>query len=268
MNKLAVILAAAMLTLTLGGCGHTHQWQEATCTAPKTCAECGETEGEPLAHQWQEATCSAPKTCAVCGATEGTALEHQMGEATSPSPAVCTVCGAEVGEPLPAAMAGFTLVEADQDYDYQTVSPNDPSLSIAGTFRVENYRVIESDEEHEAKEGYEWRLVDVRFTIDDENARRSGYATPTATVDYYEGPQDSDAETANINGEKFPSSSSINIRENTWTPDGVAHVLMEHSFQVPIGYDGGVVCIYSFAYYPLESMDDVNAANPMIFRLV
>ena len=47
-------------------------------------------------------------------------------------------------------------------------------------------------------------------------------------------------------GEKFPSSSSINIRENTWTPDGVAHVLMEHSFQVPIGYDGGVVCIYSF----------------------
>ena len=32
----------------LTGCGHEHTWSEATCTEPKTCSECGETEGEPL----------------------------------------------------------------------------------------------------------------------------------------------------------------------------------------------------------------------------
>ena len=39
-----------------------HDWQEATCSAPKTCSVCGETEGSVKNHNWQEATCSAPKT--------------------------------------------------------------------------------------------------------------------------------------------------------------------------------------------------------------
>lgn len=56
---------------------HTHQWIEATCTEPRTCGKCGETEGEALGHQWLAATCTAPQTCSVCGMTEGTALGHQ-----------------------------------------------------------------------------------------------------------------------------------------------------------------------------------------------
>jgi hypothetical protein len=31
---------------------HDHIWEEATCTQPKTCSECGETEGEPVDHQY------------------------------------------------------------------------------------------------------------------------------------------------------------------------------------------------------------------------
>ena len=34
---------------------HEHSWTEATCTMPKTCTVCGETEGEALGHQWSEA---------------------------------------------------------------------------------------------------------------------------------------------------------------------------------------------------------------------
>ncbi len=53
---------------------HEHTWAEATCTQPRTCTECGETEGEPLEHEWTPATLEAPKTCVNCGATEGEAV--------------------------------------------------------------------------------------------------------------------------------------------------------------------------------------------------
>ena len=48
-----------------------HEWEGATCTQPRMCANCGLTEGEPLGHNWVEATGATPKTCTRCGATEG-----------------------------------------------------------------------------------------------------------------------------------------------------------------------------------------------------
>ena len=91
------------LGILLTGCGHEHTWVEATCTEPKTCSECGETEGEPLGHTWVEATCSEPKHCSVCGETEGEPLEHTLTEANYQQPATCEVCGATVGDVLPPA---------------------------------------------------------------------------------------------------------------------------------------------------------------------
>lgn len=68
---MALLLAFIVATSLLCACKHEHVWTEATCTTPKTCSACGETEGEPLGHSWKEATYNAPKTCTVCGATEG-----------------------------------------------------------------------------------------------------------------------------------------------------------------------------------------------------
>ncbi len=55
----------------------------ATCTEAgsqeRKCSACGETETskiDALGHDWNEATCSAPKTCKVCSATEGAASAH------------------------------------------------------------------------------------------------------------------------------------------------------------------------------------------------
>ena len=42
-----------------------------SCVRPKSCAECGETEGAPQGHNWLDATTTAPKTCSVCGAQDG-----------------------------------------------------------------------------------------------------------------------------------------------------------------------------------------------------
>lgn len=86
-----IILAA--LLLMVSGCGHEHTWADATCTEPKTCTECGETEGEPLGHTWSEATCEEPKTCSVCGETEGEPLGHTWDMATCQHPTTCKVCG-------------------------------------------------------------------------------------------------------------------------------------------------------------------------------
>ena len=62
------------LALILTGCGHEHNFSEATCESQRICLECGETEGEPLEHQWLEATIESPMTCSLCGLTEGEPL--------------------------------------------------------------------------------------------------------------------------------------------------------------------------------------------------
>ena len=99
MKKLwAIVLLVCLLALS--GCGHEHTWTNANCTTPKTCSECGETEGEALAHTWKDATCTSPKTCSVCKKTEGNALAHTWKDATCSAPKTCSVCKATEGEAL------------------------------------------------------------------------------------------------------------------------------------------------------------------------
>ena len=45
-----------------------HSWQDATCTTPKTCAVCGETEGEALGHSFMDCVC---ERCGTIGGTCG-----------------------------------------------------------------------------------------------------------------------------------------------------------------------------------------------------
>ncbi|MGN1423193.1 MAG: hypothetical protein ACI4XA_07445 [Oscillospiraceae bacterium] len=93
------IIAAAVLicgVISLCGC-HSHEYSEATCTQPKTCIGCGETEGEALPHSFSLATCTKPKTCKKCGATEGEILPHFFKEATCTKPKTCTKCGLTEG---------------------------------------------------------------------------------------------------------------------------------------------------------------------------
>ena len=96
------ILVTTMLTvcLSLTGCHMKHEWQEATCTQPRTCTIGGETEGQPLGHTWIDATCTESKTCSVCGETEGQPLGHTWIDATCTEPKTCSVCGETNGEPI------------------------------------------------------------------------------------------------------------------------------------------------------------------------
>ena len=51
-KKLFTLLTAIVLMGLLAACACEHQWQPATCLAPRTCALCGVTQGKVRAHTW------------------------------------------------------------------------------------------------------------------------------------------------------------------------------------------------------------------------
>lgn len=74
---LCACLVVVMLAGMLAGCGScNHKWLPADCLDPRTCYNCGLTDGEPTdTHLWEEATTDRPKTCSVCGLTDGDRID-------------------------------------------------------------------------------------------------------------------------------------------------------------------------------------------------
>lgn len=58
-----------------------HDWKDATCTEPKTCSNCGKTEGEALGHKFGEYETTVEATCAEVGSK--TARCEVCGELTT-----------------------------------------------------------------------------------------------------------------------------------------------------------------------------------------
>lgn len=99
-KSLFVITITLFISFILTGCKCDHIWQEATCSTPKTCSACGETEGEVNSHDWASATCKQPKNCKLCGTTEGEPIEHIWEDATCTAPKTCYQCGETEGRAL------------------------------------------------------------------------------------------------------------------------------------------------------------------------
>lgn len=97
-KKLLAIIVAIFTMSILSGCCFSHDWQEATCEAPMTCAKCNKTKGVALGHSWKAATCTVAKKCTVCLKKEGEPLGHTWVDATCTEDQYCSVCN-EVGEP-------------------------------------------------------------------------------------------------------------------------------------------------------------------------
>lgn len=113
MKRTLFILITLLLGMVLlSGCGCQHEWQEATCLAPRRCTQCQETEGEALGHSWVNAACTAPKTCTACGETEGEMLGHVWTEADCTTPRTCAVCAETEGTALGHS---FSPWEASED---------------------------------------------------------------------------------------------------------------------------------------------------------
>lgn len=69
MKKVFSLLLVFIMLLSLCACGTDDAETPAACS-----------------HNWKDATCTAPKTCSACGATEGAALGHDFADG------VCTRC--------------------------------------------------------------------------------------------------------------------------------------------------------------------------------
>ncbi len=229
-KKMVTGMLAVSLMFMMTGCCLSHGWQEATCTEPKTCSKCGETEGEALGHTWQDADCTEPKTCSVCQETEGEALGHTLSEATYWEAAVCSVCGETVGDVLTPAFEELGVkgqfMEVGQTYDYVTqirtrqeyedklINDYKEAYGLEGDYAnftdmhmaalendgfdwdaqitaqaaVTDYRVFDSDETHEAKDGYEWKTVEIQIEYD--GLGDGGWRVVYGWDDYYQKDED------------------------------------------------------------------------------
>ena len=96
-KRTLAIFLGLLLVFCLSSCACQHEWKEATCTEPKTCTKCGETEGEALGHKWTEATCTKAKECSRCGEESGEPLGHDVKEWKEESASTCSEAGKEVG---------------------------------------------------------------------------------------------------------------------------------------------------------------------------
>jgi len=116
MKKRFALPVVILLTMALlAGCCLSHEWQDATCETPRTCAKCEETEGEALGHEWVDATCETPKTCSVCSKTDGEALGHQMTwepvkNNYEKMTGICSVCAAGEEADMDWALVADTLI--------------------------------------------------------------------------------------------------------------------------------------------------------------
>lgn len=278
-KKWLCVISALTVCCMLTGCHMSHEWQDATCTTPKTCtvggetegealghtwvevtctepkhcSVCGETEGEVIAHTWVEATCSEPKHCSVCGETEGEALEHTLTEANYQQPAICTVCGETVGEPLTAYFEeGGWLCDEELDIDYPfTVfcREDNQGLTTTGKVTFSDYETFASDEAHEGLEGYEWQTVTITLLYDDENAQNYGFSVYPGMDDYYAGIGEStewnENYTINYNGKNYDECQmSYEILQGGWIEDTYI-IKYRFTWRVPEEYDGNVAYVTS-----------------------
>ncbi|MBQ8622102.1 MAG: hypothetical protein IJ422_07285 [Oscillospiraceae bacterium] len=88
-----------------------HVWADATCTVPKTCSVCGETEGETLSHSYDAGVVTTPPSCSAVGIKTYT----------------CSGCGATYTEEIPQLVDGVihgTSVRAGDNLDiYFYINP-------------------------------------------------------------------------------------------------------------------------------------------------
>lgn len=374
-KKMVTGMLAVSLAFMMTGCCLSHGWQEATCTEPKTCSKCGETEGEALGHTWEEATCTEPKTCSVCQETEGEALGHTLSEATYWEAAVCSVCGETVGDVLTPAFEELGVkgqfMEVGETYDYNTQLDyrqsyedmlidefkkgygieedyaNLTDLFMEGVFgdadffeldgemvevteenairlfsegygltgnfedltevfmanleknagvvldvritaqaTVTDYQVFDSDETHEAKDGYEWKTVEMQIEYD--GSYDKGWQVNYGYDDYYERDEEGDQEdseyepgwdneethTVNWKGQDYTECRAIiaDTSDTGWVEDAEGNYSLTYTakcdFLYPKGYDGVLLYLFDGKYSGVRPVNFANTdENTLFFRL-
>lgn len=99
-----------------------HKWTEATCTEPKTCERCGETEGTALGHTFSEYTVAKEPTCTENGSKE----------------AVCSVCGYKITEDIPKTEHTYSEYTVVKNPTCTEAGSKEAVCSVCGDKKTEN----------------------------------------------------------------------------------------------------------------------------------
>lgn len=300
-HRILILLTLLLCIMILAGCSCQHTWTEADCTTPSTCTLCGITEGDPLGHSWSEADCVTAKTCARCGLTEGSALGHSWADATCTAPKACTRCAATEGQPLEHTWEGeATLYNAPvcsvcgtegdplpgyfsqnglvpnvlprQETDYITNTYVRPDLDTTGIFQASDVAIFESQGTHRAKQGYEWRSVDITIRFSDSRSGLYGTNVTCARADYYQDQELKQAKkqdrfSVTFNGKKYQC---IALYEDVgFHYEGDSNLFQMTCYvQVPVGYDGVVLAFYhSSIDISGMHLHEVDDENMLLFRM-
>ena len=108
-----------------------HDWTEHTCTTPRTCVNCGLTEGEPSHKYNSYYSYDDDKhwiACIRCGEKKNEA-GHTGGEMTDNERATCEICGAKYGE-YPGVMI---------DWQTEALLPLDGATVCLSNARIKNW---------------------------------------------------------------------------------------------------------------------------------
>jgi len=101
----------------------------------------------------------------------------------------CTKCNDIEGEPIPPSFLDYGYYLNDYNTAYAYVSAcgtSNINIVTVGRVTLSDYRVIESNDIYEAKDGYEWHLINILFEFGDDNARNYGFRWQAIRLlDYY-----------------------------------------------------------------------------------
>lgn len=229
-----------------------HDWIAATCAEPKTCALCGETEGDTLEHTWAEATFASPKKCSLCGETEGERRQSYFEEHSvdvPDAPVACTINGVicnpdhpeEYQMPVDTVWEQIDCYSEPDEEGYQLVHLE---LSISLQQYYDAVQDVSYHSQWIIPSVYDW-YTGLKFP--------SRGADGDDVFDY--------GTTLKIDGVDYDVSYRRDVRweYDDWvyddSGDGTKNVrgYISYSFKVPDGYDGLV-----FAAIPKNEYTEVN----------
>ena len=211
----------------------------------------------------------------------GCACKHEVvTEANYQSPSICTECGEAIGEKVEAAFTkeGYVFSSWDTELPYVATGYDKNASGVyeeqTALVTASDFRIVDSEDGYEAKEGYEWRIATLSYTFNDPKIMTQGYRFIWGYVDYYNGYAFLDPTfTINFNGEDYECEARESVLDQHQEGD-VLYAKVVSAVCVPKGYDGIVLATLSPMWHPEiggvtpeHHINSVKNYSPLFFKM-
>ncbi len=163
------------------------------------------------------------------------------------------------------------------------IDKDDSKKTIVSKVWFDNYKIFDSDETHEAKDGYEWRTVDLHIAIGDDREYQHWKDCYEANLngEYYQdmGWDDMQKMTVNYYGKDYICDHVFTVlneergvdrpdyKKYGWSGEQTYTFEYNEAFHVPKGFDGMFVGFYDGTEYEMKNKDFYALEHIVQFRL-